>query len=243
MATLIGHLRCDNIRMREALVEAQRVAEDATVALEAEKEEKAELLAQLSRLQHAPDVRAHESPAGESAAPGGEATVPGGDARREESFALEQELIKWKLKCAEAVDRADGLELRLQALQPGSAPGGLEEATAGSPPQSPPAPEGTRWCADAPEKSGAKRRRGLAKMVGRMFRPRPVADGPAESPATAPSAAEDLARQREVISHLMAELERANRRADRSRAGAGAAKPCGAATGASLAAAAIHVAP
>jgi len=304
MAALIGRLRCDNLELRKALVEAQREAEAASMAFQREQAERrrlqmvleqaarsaaeaaagaessyAQLAAEESALRallapvaegtevdsdeleeeeeepsrHAPvpAVLAREAATcernGSAAADanGSEAVdadvSPGSAAtpcEESERSALEKQLVNSKIRCAQAVERAEGLEAlvehyqsQLKALNPAFAPADLK-ALERSKQKLPKQKLSSRTKIHSnvedkgkPEKERSEKPRSgkhsIKKWAGRMFR-KGSGDAPAAGDAESqalpaaqpklPSASEDLAQQREVISCLMAELEKANQK-------------------------------
>jgi hypothetical protein len=216
MAALMGHLRCDNLKLQEALAEYQQL-------LTTERAEN-------ERLQQELDLhKEYASGAGKKNAD--ELCQGTSSTTCDEKLTLEQELIRCKIKCAEAVDRADGLEelnqcytSQLALLSPSFKPLASDSLhqvllheelglkahrdTVGS------AEKGS-----IERQRSRKGRRSLTSVVGRMFKPQSSRSsaGMVDSRGSAacvvgfPPAAEDMSRQREVIACLMAELEKSNR--------------------------------
>lgn len=242
MATLMGHLRCDNLKLREALVHAQREAEAATVALQAEQEGNVHLIAELERLRQTSDciqsAAMAQSKSGEvdahvASACTGSTKV---ETQDDDRIALENQLVSCKLKCAEQAERADTLaalvehyEGQLRAATPNFKP--LDSAEFNKrqiPDQSASnvqaTSNSTNACGDTISKKDKhqKGKRGIKKWANRMFGSQSLEAGSVDALAVkidstptstvVPSGVEDLLRQREVIACLMGELEKANQK-------------------------------
>mmetsp|Transcript_15283 Transcript_15283/g.34683 ORF Transcript_15283/g.34683 Transcript_15283/m.34683 type:complete len:318 (+) Transcript_15283:94-1047(+) len=225
MAALMGHLRCDNLKLREALVEAQREAERLAMALQQEMDERLQLKREVELLRG--NAEAEKENAGGSNSNGPQLSdsickeAIEFDGKRE----LEQQLVACKLRCAEAVERAESLEVMVEHYE-----GQLRNLSPCSQSSSPDAPRGRQPAAphsseasstspppSGKEKHSAKHR--IKKLAGRMFKPHGSHSGhvdlevvPSPSSEGIPGTVEDMARQREVIACLMAELEKANQK-------------------------------